>query len=178
MGAEDSQPATPDDGAPRDADIPEPLDETRLEQAVRATTGRELYRTRLVVRKHEFDVDEPPEIGGGDTGPSPLELVCSALASCTAITLRMYADRKEWPLEEIEARVSHARFRTERDGNPSDVDRFTLTLGLTGPIDEAQRERLMQIAGRCPVHRLLVAGSVVEVRSKLSGDITEGVAPL
>ena len=151
-----------------------PKDETRLEQTVRATTGRELYRTAIGVRQHELTVDEPAQLGGGDTGPSPLELVCAALASCTTITLRMYADRKAWPLEEIEARVAHARLRVERDGQASDVDRFTLTVGLKGELDEAQRDRLMQIAGRCPVHRLLVTGSVVEIREALSVDNGSG----
>lgn len=137
-------------------------DETRLTQDVRAITGTERYQTRISVRKHELIADEPESLGGRDEGPTPFDLVCSALASCTTITVRMYADRKGWPVESIEARVEHARVPA---GEGTRVDRFTLTVAFTGELDEAQRARLLEIAGRCPVHRMLVAGSIVETRA-------------
>lgn len=170
MGVEGNEQGAPVEGAVSGGGAAPAADERQLEQTVTAITGRDRYRTRMGIRQHDLTVDEPEQIGGGDAGPTPLELVSAALASCTTITLRMYADRKNWPLEEIDARVAHARLRVERDGLSSNVDRFTLTVGLKGDLDQAQRARLMEIAGRCPVHRLLVAGSVVEMRHSLSTD--------
>ncbi len=137
-------------------------DETRLSREARAITGVEPYRTSISVRQHSLTADEPKTLGGGDAGPTPFDLVCSALASCTTITVRMYADRKGWPLERIEARVEHARVPAGDTG--ARVDRFTLSVEFAGDLDEAQRSRLLEIAGRCPVHRLLVAGAIVETR--------------
>lgn len=170
MGTDQTERGSPENGVPEGMSAESPPDETQLSQLVRATTGRTRYRTEVTVRQHAFVVDEPPEVGGADAGPTPFEMVCTALASCTTITVRMYADRKGWPLEEIDARVEHARVPVERDGVTANLDRFTVTLGLSGNLDEAQRARLTEIASRCPVHRLLVAGSVVEVRPTISTD--------
>jgi putative redox protein len=93
--------------------------------------------------------DEPPDKGGEDRGPAPGELFLGSLAACTAMTLRMYANVKEWPLEGVDIEVSQERVK--EDGR--EFPRITMKLNVRGPLDEDQRERLKYIAGRCPVHR-------------------------
>lgn len=114
-----------------------------------ATAAYPAWTTQLVVGGHHFVADEPQEVGGTDTGPTPEELVLSALAACTSITVRMYAARKQWPLQGIDVEVEF----TARDREHTAIRR---TLSLAGPLDEAQRDRLRQVAEACPVHRLLV----------------------
>ena len=106
------------------------------------------YATQLVIGQHHAVADEPVGVGGGDTGPAPDELVLSALGACTAITLRMFAERKQWPLEGVEVTLDYA----ERGKDRTVIQR---TVHLRGPLDDAQRERLLQVANACPVHRIL-----------------------
>lgn len=119
------------------------------ERTLTATLGRQGYATVISVRTHTLVADEPIETGGTDTSASPTELLMGALASCTAITLRMYADRKSWPLEGVDVTVAMTG-----DKSPS----MTRALALRGPLDDAQRARLAEIADACPVSRMLKAG--------------------
>jgi putative redox protein len=120
-------------------------------------------------RRHLLAADEPAAVGGGDTGATPYELLLAGLGACTSMTLRMYADRKQWPLETVEVRVEHRKMHCEDCANPEDrrskIDRFTRSVRVEGEIDEAQRQRLLEIADRCPVHRTL--HSDVEVHTTL-----------
>jgi putative redox protein len=104
-----------------------------------------------------FIGDEPVSAGGTGLGPAPHDLLSAALAECTVMTLRLYADRKAWPLEAIEARVTH---EVQPEATPRDL--FRREVRLEGSLDETQRARLMEIAERCPVHRTLTAGSRIE----------------
>lgn len=106
------------------------------------------YATQLVVGHHHWVADEPVDLGGGDTGPAPDEILLSALGACTAITLRMYAERKQWPLEGVEVEVAYA----ERGKDKTVIQR---TVHLRGALDEEQRARLLQVANACPVHNIL-----------------------
>ncbi|MDJ0522711.1 MAG: OsmC family protein [Planctomycetota bacterium] len=101
-------------------------------------------------------MDEPASLGGGGTAPTPVQTLMASLAGCTVITLKMYSARKEWPLEDVDVRV------TLEDGEKGAPNRWTQHVTLKGDLDEDQRERLMQIAGRCPVHRILEGENVFE----------------
>jgi uncharacterized OsmC-like protein/pimeloyl-ACP methyl ester carboxylesterase len=104
-----------------------------------------------------FLADEPVALGGLGSGPAPHDLLCAALGACTAMTLRLYADRKQWPLARVRVTVSHSK---DKDRKPADL--FTRSILLDGALDPEQRTRLIEIANRCPVHRTLEAGSAIE----------------
>lgn len=116
-----------------------------------ASIASTAYRAEIRNGRHELTADEPLNLGGGDTGPTPDELLEAALASCTAITLRMYANRKEWPVTEINVAVYLER--------KDDKAIFSRNIQIEGTIDEAQKERLLQIAKACPVSKTL-SGSI------------------
>jgi putative redox protein len=106
-------------------------------------------KQHVAVRKHRLTADEPPEHGGEDSGPSPQELLAASLASCTAITIEMYAERKGWDVGEI---VVDVEYEPAQRGSPT---RFAMQVQLPKELPEDQRDRLMQIAAKCPVHRAL-----------------------
>ena len=117
------------------------------------------YRTEIIANGHALVADEPVAVGGTNTGPSPYELLSAALGACTTMTLRMYADRKQWPLEDVEARVRHAKVHCvdcgDTENKTSRIDTFSRELVLEGALDDEQKGRLLEIADRCPVHRTL-----------------------
>jgi putative redox protein len=114
-----------------------------------AIIRQDAYQTKISASSHSFIVDEPEDMGGKDLGPSPTELLASALASCTAITLKMYSQRKEWNLEEIKVEVNF-----ERD-NSSNTSNFHRSIHIIGNITDEQKNRLLTIANSCPVHKIL-----------------------
>ncbi|MDQ3607268.1 MAG: alpha/beta fold hydrolase [Gemmatimonadota bacterium] len=149
--------------------LPEPAVTTPEElrdARVMTTTGNTGYLTEIMAGGHGLIADEPVGVGGGDAGPTPYDLIMAALGSCTGMTLRMYADRKGWPLEEVEVRLRHGRVHAldEQQCEESEVrvDRIERELEIHGPLDEEQRARLAEIADRCPVHRTLSAGVKIE----------------
>jgi putative redox protein len=114
---------------------------------------------------HTLVSDEPPDVGDG-LGPSPHELLLSALAACTSMTMKLYANRKEWPLDAVEIEATQERVRAgDLEGHAPDEDAqvslIRLNIKASGDIDEEQRERLLAIAGRCPVSRTLEGGPTV-----------------
>ena len=150
-----------------------PVEETETEEThgeviTRIDTSR--YTTEILAGDHDLIADEPESMGGTDQGPSPYEYLLSGLGACTAITLRMYADRKEWPLESVLIRLKHEKIDakdcttcTTKEGK---IDRIERELEFIGPLDEKQKARLSQIADRCPVHRTLHSEILVESRTK------------
>ena len=116
---------------------------------VRATIGNDHYKTVLTTNTNTLIADEPLHAEGTDLGFAPTELLASALASCTAITLRMYADRKEWPLNKVDVVVT---FQRDNELNISNMSR---SIELHGQLSQEQRERLLQIANLCPIHKIL-----------------------
>ena len=124
-----------------------------------AENGRGKFGNDIQVGPHRLLADEPAAAGGQDAGPSPYQLLSAALGSCTNMTLRLYAAQKNWPLERVTTRVRHDRIHAQdcaecetKDGR---IDQLSREITLTGPLDEAQRARLMEMAARCPVHRTL-----------------------
>ena len=128
-------------------------------------TGTSL-RTDVRANGYALVADEPIGMGGTDSGPTPYDYLLAALGSCTAMTLRMYADRKKWPLESVTVRLGHrkvyARDCEECETKDRKIDRIGLELELRGPLEEAHRRRLFEIAERCPVHRTLESGVMME----------------
>lgn len=121
--------------------------------------GREGYRTDIRVRTHTIYADEPVDSGGTDTAPTPTEMLMGALGSCMAITARLYAERKGWPLEGVEIALDFERFAGKEyaaySGDAAFVHEIRQQITLLGPLDDDQRERLLEIASRCPVHRIV-----------------------
>ena len=124
---------------------------------VTAIIGREAYRTELITNGHHLVADEPEEVGGKNSGPGPGEFLMLSLASCTAITVRMYADRKKWPLEKTRVEVASEKIGT--------TTFFTRHIYLEGTLDDEQRNRLLQIANACPVHKTLT--NPIEIKTEL-----------
>jgi putative redox protein len=118
-------------------------------------------RQQVEIRKHELTADEPKDHGGEDSGPSPQELLAASLASCTAVTMEMYAVRKGWDVGEITVDVD---YEPAHRGSPT---RFEMTVNLSKELPEEQRERLMQIAAKCPVHRTLEGEVMFDERVEL-----------
>jgi uncharacterized OsmC-like protein len=115
--------------------------------------------TEVTAGGHAFRADEPESAGGTDTGPSPYELLAAALASCTSMTLQMYARRKGLDLQAATVRVRHSKIHAldclECETREGRIDQFERTIELRGALSAQVRERLLEIADRCPVHRTL-----------------------
>ncbi|MGB9428451.1 MAG: alpha/beta fold hydrolase [Gammaproteobacteria bacterium] len=128
------------------------------------------YRTEVYAGEHLLVADEPVNVGGTDTGPSPYGLLTSALGACTAITLRMYADRKQWPLEAVSVRLTHDKIHAqdcaECETKVGKIDQFKREIELTGALSAEQKQRLLEIADRCPVHQTLESEVVIKTRLK------------
>ena len=141
--------------------------------------GRGPYGQRITAGPHLLNADEPTPVGH-DTGPSPYDLLLASLGACTSMTLRMYATRKQWPLESVSVSLRHSRIHAsdcaDCTASSGHLDRVERTIVLSGALDDDQRQRLLEIADRCPVHRTL--HSEVEVRTSLSsGEALAVVTP-
>lgn len=124
------------------------------------------FTTQVQMGEHFILADEPEDIGGKDLGPDPYELVSAGLATCTAMTLRMYAARKKWPLEKVEVHIDHDKRHCEDCDEPEKqgkkLDIFTRYVSLFGDLTQEQRQRLLEIANKCPVHKTLSTTSSVK----------------
>ncbi|HBH88993.1 MAG TPA: osmotically inducible protein C, partial [Hyphomonadaceae bacterium] len=138
---------------------PEPTGENHLVNV--SETGEGAYANFVATEYHVLRADEPDRLGGINTGPAPYEYLSAALGACTSITLRMYLERKGWPVEHISVNVKH-RKSDEPDANGWKPDIFTRELNVRGNLTEDQRGRLVEIANKCPVHKTLHRSAVIE----------------
>jgi uncharacterized OsmC-like protein/esterase/lipase len=128
------------------------------------------YTTLVKAGKHFLTADEPEDVGGSDLGPSPYELLSSALATCTAMTLRMYANRKDLQIEQIKVHVDYSRKHCDDCGDAENpgarIDHFERLIEVSGELDEQQLKRLLEIADKCPVHKTLEGKIKIETKYK------------
>jgi putative redox protein len=157
--------------AQRYIEIPDESPMERLEsehQTVAVVGDRDSgYTTLIKTGKHFITADEPEDIGGNDFGPTPYQLLISALATCTAMTLRMYANRKQMELAEIKVHVNHSKRHCEdcaSDDPNSRIDHFERLIEIEGELSAEQRRRLLEIADKCPVHRTLEGSIAIQTR--------------
>jgi putative redox protein len=116
-------------------------------------------RQEIAAGAQHWVADEPTSVGGTGSGPTPYDFLLGALGACTSMTLRLYADRRKWPLQGVTVRLSHQRIHREDCVNCEEkdayIDKVERKLELAGPLTEEQRARLLDMAERCPVHRTL-----------------------
>ena len=129
---------------------------------VAARVGPDGFRTELETGTHALVADQPRSLGGTDRGPTPYELLLGALGSCMAMTMRLYADRKGWPLEGVEVRLRTARSHLADceacETSPVGITRIERVVELAGRLSDEQRRRVLEIADRCPVKQTLERG--------------------
>jgi putative redox protein len=151
--------------------LPEPAAEPELEdqqEVIVEETGAGVFSNTIRAGRHRLSADEPPSVGGTDTGPTPYGLLLASLGACTSMTLRLYARRKQWPLEKVRVRLRHekvhARDCADCETREGKIDRIEKEIVMEGALDTEQRARLLEIADRCPVHRTLHSEVRVETR--------------
>lgn len=141
-------------------------DHDRALGIVAEESGVGRFQQRIHAGKHTFYADEPARLGGDDSGPTPYDFLAAALAACKSMTVRLYADRKNWTLRRISVRVRHDRVHADDcatcDAEDHAAERFRAELFLAGDLSAEQRARLLDIADRCPVHRTLSNAASVE----------------
>jgi putative redox protein len=127
------------------------------------------FAQEIEIDSHELYADEPVSYGGTDTGPSPYDLLLGALGSCTSMTIGFYARKRGWPLENITVSLRHSRIHAadceECETKEGKIDRIELDIQLTGSLTDEQRAKLIEIAGKCPVHQTLT--SEINIKSRL-----------
>jgi putative redox protein len=128
------------------------------------------FLQKIVTHHHSLFVDEPKSVGGTDAGPNPYDLILGALGACTSMTLRLYANRKGLPLEEVRVRLRYSKIHAldcaQCETTEGKIDHIDREIEVTGPLTEAQRQRLLEMADRCPVHRTLQ--SKIDIATRLA----------
>ncbi|MFW5706252.1 MAG: alpha/beta fold hydrolase [Bacteroidota bacterium] len=151
--------------------LPQEEEENQPSSQVMARLTGESYITEIQSGKHSFLADEPKSAGGDDMGPSPYDIVTAGLGACTSMTLRMYANRKKWDLREVRVHLDHSKKHIEDcatcdESDDSKIDNFNRVIELEGDLDADQRNRLLEIANKCPVHRTLTGNIVIDTKLK------------
>ena len=127
------------------------------------------FAQQIVAGPHRLRGDEPESVGGSDTGPSPYDFLLAALGSCTSMTVRIYARKKNWPLERVTVWLRHSKIYatdcSECETSEGMLDRIERDVRCEGPLSAEQHARLLEIANKCPVHRTLT--SEINIRTKL-----------
>lgn len=154
-----------------DAPITEASEERRPADLITVEeTGYGKFQQAVAMGRHRLLADEPRAYGGNDSGGSPYDLLLAGLGACTSMTIRMYADRKQWPLETVRVDLKHRKVHAEdcadcatKDGK---IDRISRAITLTGDLDSDQRAKLIEISEKCPVHRTLHSKVMIETEEQ------------
>lgn len=140
------------------------------EKRIVARTGQAGFLTDILVNDHSMVADEPLAVGGTNLGPTPYDFLVAGLGACTSMTLRMYADRKGWPLDSVTVRLKHQKIHSDDcetcDDSTGMLDLIDRDIELAGPLDNEQKKRLKEIANKCPVHRTLQSEIVINTTLK------------
>ena len=124
------------------------------------------FTTKIQTAKHNFIADEPAAIGGDDFGPSPYDFLSAGLAACTVMTLKLYAERKQWDLQEVYAYITYSKKHSDDlmldVEKPSRIDHLLKKLVFVGDLDNSQKQKLKEIASKCPVHKTLITDTIIE----------------
>ena len=140
-----------------------------MNRKVYVNTAMPPYVEEIQIGGHKLLGDEPSDAGGMDAGPSPYELLLAALGTCTCITVRMYAERKHWPLEAVHVALTHAKVHSEDcvacETEVRQIDQIEMEITLSGGLSADQRQRLLEIADKCPVHRTLTSQVKITARA-------------
>jgi uncharacterized OsmC-like protein/alpha-beta hydrolase superfamily lysophospholipase len=140
------------------------------EREADAARGISRLAQEILVGRHRLAADEPLDAGGSDLGPNPYDLLLAALGACTSMTLRLYADQKKWPLEHVRVDLSHQKIHAadcaDCETREGKIDLIERAIKVSGPLDATQRQRLLEIAEKCPVHRTL--HSEIKIASRLA----------
>ncbi len=154
--------------------IDEDAPDFRTGHQVGVSTGEVPYTSDVRLGRHRLIADEPTSVGGQDQGPNPYDLLLAALGTCTSMTIKMYADRKKWPVKNIRVHLDHAKVHAEDCENcetkQGKIDVIDREVELIGDLDDAQRAKLMEIADKCPVHRTLHSEIKVRTSEAASGE--------
>lgn len=136
------------------------MSESDKKKIVHFHLGDQNYKTIMTAGPHELIADEPEDVGGNDDGPDPYDYLLMALGSCSVITMKMYADRKEWPVEDIFIEMRHAKGHAEDcedcDDPKARIDKIEKEIIVEGDLNEKQLDRLLEISKKCPVHKTLL----------------------
>lgn len=160
------------DAAKRAAEPTAPEEGTVIVSERGADPARGISRLaqEILVGRHRLAADEPVAAGGSDLGPNPYDFLLAGLGACTSMTLRLYADHKKWPLERVSVTLSHEKIHAadceDCETREGKIDRIERSIAIEGPLDDAQRQRLLEIAEKCPVHRTL--HSEIRIVSRLA----------
>jgi putative redox protein len=148
--------------------IEEPLES---ERGVMVRTGNNSFTTEIKTGKHFLIADEPESFGGKNLGPTPYDYLLSSLGACTGMTLQMYAKRKSWPLENVMVFLKHGKIHAEdskeKEGKKNMIDHISVSIQLEGNISPEQKEKLLEIAHKCPVHKTLHSEIRIDTELKI-----------
>ena len=141
------------------------LEDTEGEQVLAKLDLSDNFTTEIYTSKHQLMADEPASVGGADLGPSPYELLNAGLGACTVMTIKLYAERKKWDLKEVRVYLSyekrHAEEISEIGSATGKIDHIQKKIKLIGNLDSSQRQRLIEIASKCPVHKTLTSQTII-----------------
>lgn len=142
-------------------------DKKKTNMQIVASLGEDKYTTQIYAGKHNLIADEPEKVGGNDYGPNPYDLLAASLGACKSMTIKMYAERKKWKVTNVDVHVSHTKDYAEdcnkcENSKDAKIDKFMVEIELEGDLNDTQKEKLLQISEKCPVHKTLQSDNFIE----------------